>query len=107
MGATASQQQQQQHPCEEASLMMMMDESSSSSGSGGGTAVVLQLTPAQSCSLHGWTNPKRTLSWQDVARNPRITLKRCMEEGLTQQQLHELQPDLQQWIARKQVLFCC
>lgn len=45
----------------------------------GGTAV-LQLTPTQSCSLHGWANPKRTLAWEDLVRNPKITLKKCLDE---------------------------
>lgn len=42
--------------------------------------VILQLTPAQSCGLHGWTNPKRTLSWEDVARGRHITFGKCVEQ---------------------------
>lgn len=45
----------------------------------GGTAI-MQLTPTQSCSLHGWANPKRTLAWEDLVRNPRITLQKCIGE---------------------------
>lgn len=71
----------------------------------GGTAVLLPLTPTQSCSLHGWANPKRTLSWDDVARNHKITLRACVDQGIALQDLHEMQPDLSAWIARKRVSF--
>lgn len=57
---------------------------SSSAAAGGSSSssstTILHLTPTQSCSLHGWSNPKRTLSWDDVARNPRITLQKCLQE---------------------------
>ena len=49
----------------------------------GGTAI-LQLTPTQSCSLHGWANPKRTLAWEDLVQNPKITLRKCIDEVHTE-----------------------
>jgi hypothetical protein len=69
--------------------------------SGTGGTAILHLTPTQSCSLHGWANPKRTLAWEDVVRNPKITLRKCIDEGLTLQELHEMQPDLDSWISRR------
>jgi len=66
---------------------------------------IIQLTPVQSCNLHGWSNPKRTLSWTDVACNAKMTLAKCMEQGITAEQLHEMQPDVRLWIRHKQVSF--
>ena len=58
----------------------------------------IQLTPLQSCRLHGWLNPRRTLYWEDVCSSSHITLSRCLEIGLTPMQLKEMQPDVQMWI---------
>lgn len=94
------------------------------------STVILQLTPSQSCRVHGWTNPRRTLTWDDVVRNPGITVRKCVEEvpalkflscvldmqqclthsfflrkGIPVEDLHEMQPDIGEWIRKKQVSF--
>lgn len=66
----------------------------------------IHLTPRQSCSLHGWLQPKRTLHWDDVcSSDSQITLPRCLQCGLTPQQLKEMQPDVGMWIDFKGVSF--
>ena len=69
------------------------------------SAQIIQLSPVQSCNIHGWSNPKRTLSWSDVANNRRISFVLCIEQGISAEQLHEMQPDVNLWIRHKQVSF--
>ena len=61
------------------------------------------LTPHQSCALHGWLNPRRTLRWEDVCINPAITVQRCKEVGISGAELRSLQPDVRLWIEHKGV----
>jgi hypothetical protein len=71
---------------------------------------VLQLDPVQSCRIHGWMNPKRTLSWDDLCNggsggSKGLTLSRCLEEGLSAEDLRTLQPDVGMWVKHKGVSF--
>jgi hypothetical protein len=66
---------------------------------------VIYLTPVQSCNLHGWLNPRRMLTWDSIKSTPGITLGRCLQQGITANQLKDLQPDIKMWIKHKQVSF--
>lgn len=63
----------------------------------------IYLTPVQSCQIHGWTSPKRTLSWDDICKNPRLTVAKCMQHGICAGSLKLLQPDVKLWIRHKGV----
>jgi len=65
----------------------------------------IHLQPLQSVHLHGWLNPKRTLHWDDMCHNPRITLDKCLELGICNDDLRKLQPDVHLWIKHKKVSF--
>ena len=58
----------------------------------------LKLSPGQACYLHGWLNPKTTLSWPDVRSNPTMTLQNLLGAGLTLDDLHGLQPEVSEWV---------
>lgn len=80
-----------------------MAEASSSSAAA--LPSFVHLTPRQSCALHGWWTPKRTLHWDDVISNSTINLSKCLQCGLSPQQLKEVQPDVSMWIDFKGVSF--
>ncbi len=63
----------------------------------------IHLTPVQSCQIHGWLNPRRTLDWDSICSSPGITLKRCMQSGVSAASLKSLQPDVQMWVRHKNV----
>jgi hypothetical protein len=63
----------------------------------------IQLEPLQSCILHGWANPRRTLSWEDVCKNKGITIQKCMDAGLSLEDVRSLQPDPKMWVRHKGV----
>jgi len=63
----------------------------------------LLLTPLQSCTLHGWLNPRRSLHWDDVAKSKDMTLESLLSSGLTAIDLKMIQPDVLAWIKHKQV----
>lgn len=63
----------------------------------------IHLTPVQSCRLHGWLNPRRTLDWDNICSNRQITAKLCMQHGVPGSALRMLQPDVQMWIRHKGV----
>lgn len=65
----------------------------------------IQLTPMQSCALHGWTNPRRILTWDDLCKNPSLTIQKCLAHGVRIEDLHDMQPDIYMWIMHKQVSF--
>lgn len=69
------------------------------------TTAIIQLTPMQSCNLHGWTNPKRTLSWEDIKTSGSITLGKCLQQGISPDDLRSMQPDIKMWIKHKRVSF--
>lgn len=66
---------------------------------------VIQLTALQSCTLHGWYSPKRTMSWQDICLSSSITPKTLHNCGVSQTWLKLLQPDIHAWISEKNVSF--
>lgn len=71
-----------------------------------GQVRLLYLTNAQCTRIHGWFNPKRTLSWEDIVSKPSLTVRYLTEHGLvTDTQLHMLQPDVHEWIRFKGVSF--
>jgi hypothetical protein len=65
----------------------------------------VHLTPLQSCQLHGWTSPRRILTWEDLCKNPVLTIAKCVECGLSAETLRDLQPDVYMWIMHKGVSF--
>lgn len=58
----------------------------------------LKLTPGQSCYLHGWLNPKPHLSWPDIRNSPHLTLQNLLSAGLDLDDLHQLQPEVSEWV---------
>jgi hypothetical protein len=56
------------------------------------------LTAIQSCTIHGWLTPKRTLTWKDVCANKRITPSLCHQCKIDGDMLCMIQPSLQSWI---------
>jgi hypothetical protein len=67
----------------------------------------IQLDPIQSCRIHGWLNPKRTLSWDDLCSGScrGLTISRCLDEGVGIEDLRALQPDVAMWVRHKGVSF--
>lgn len=93
----------------------------------------IQLTPVQSVTIHGWSYPKRTLTWNDVCTCKWIDVKllagtgisqevscsppslfplqqterwhRCVMAAQTLQDMQTIQPDVHEWISRKGVSF--
>jgi hypothetical protein len=58
----------------------------------------LSLTPGQSVYLHGWWNPKPTLTWSDVLSDARLTMQFMLSAGLGMHMLYQLQPDVSRWL---------
>ena len=63
----------------------------------------IPLAPVQSCQIHGWLNPKRTLDWNDICSNSAITVRCCRRSGISGDTLKSLQPDVHMWIRHKGV----
>ena len=63
----------------------------------------LVLAPMQSCVLHGWLNPRRTLHWDDICKSSSMTVQKCLQSGISGADLKRLQPDVRLWIKHKQV----
>lgn len=79
----------------------------SSSSNDEAAAAAIFLTPSQSCTIHGWTNPKRTLTWKDIVSSSRnIQLDDCIRSGISVEDLHNLQPDVHKWIEAGKVSLC-
>lgn len=74
-----------------------------------GKPLLLKLTDWQSVCIHGWFNPKRTLTWDDIegstggGRN--ITAHIIIQSGVQQAQLKLLQPDVFKWVQAGKVDF--
>ena len=64
----------------------------------------LRLTPGQACFIHGWANPKRTLSWEDIASCEHMTLQHLLAGRVPIATLHQLQPDAGAWVRAKRVV---
>lgn len=97
----------------------------------GRTPGTIPLQPYQSITIHGWMNPKWTLTWNDVMQNDGITVRMLVTKAgitqvtccfcgflfgeptlthtytqtQTQQQLRRLQPDVTKWIKTKNLSF--
>jgi hypothetical protein len=64
------------------------------------------LTAAQSCGIHGWSNPKRILTWKDFSSSSStVTVELCIQSGVRPSDLHAMQPDIQKWIEFANVSF--
>ena len=63
----------------------------------------MEITPAQSLSVHGvWQQPRTTVAWEDL-RASELSWAQLRKIGFTAAQLHALQPDAGEWIARGKV----
>lgn len=63
----------------------------------------LPLNPTQSVSIHGWSCPKRILTWDDIAGNKGTTIHLLYSVGVGADELYALQPDIREWVQHKQV----
>ena len=62
-------------------------------------AMKIPLTPGQAVTIHGWMNPKETLSWMDVLANPMLSFKFLTHNTMIPKELlHKLQPDIKSWV---------
>jgi len=58
----------------------------------------IPLTPGQSVTIHGWSNPKETLSWTDILARPSLTFQFLVADArIPKELLHRLQPDIAAW----------
>lgn len=91
----------QQHESAEMQQFIFSQESKDQEDETEG-GIPLFLTATQSCLVHGWTHPQRTLTWKQVRQNKDLTFQECLKRGLQPCSLHDLQPNIQKWIdARK------
>ena len=81
-----------------------LEKNDDSSGSSDENSVPIFLTATQSCSIHGWTNPRRILSWKDISSRS-ISIDSCIRSGIAASDLHALQPSIQKWIECGSVSF--
>ena len=58
---------------------------------------MISLTPRQSTLIHGWLNPVRTLTWNDVKKK-KLTFDFLIEAKLRPSDLAMIQPDPIQWV---------
>lgn len=65
---------------------------------------VILLNPLQSIKIHGWWNPKRTLSWDDIVSDDSLDVVRLVEE-VGEDSLKVIQPDIYEWINKKYVSY--
>ena len=64
----------------------------------------IPLTAGQSVTIHGWMNPKPTLSWGDVLANERLSFTFLNAQvNIPSVLLHRLQPDIGAWVSAKRV----
>ncbi len=64
----------------------------------------IPLTAGQAVTIHGWLQPKETLSWMDVLSNPLLTFSFLhIQTGIPKELLHRLQPDITAWVAEGRV----
>ena len=61
----------------------------------------MQVTPAQSIKIFGWwQQPRRMASWENLKALQFSWRRLRTELGFTAEQLHSIQPDKREWIAR-------
>jgi len=59
----------------------------------------IPLTPGQAVTIHGWLQPKLTLSWTDVLSNANLTMEHLHKTAnIPKELLHRMQPDITAWI---------
>ena len=64
----------------------------------------IPLTPGQAVTIHGWINPKETLSWMDILANPDLSIKfLTTTTKIPKELLHRLQPDITAWVRAERV----
>ena len=57
------------------------------------------LSPGQAVTIHGWMNPKETLTWNDVIGNERLSIRFLIGTAkIPKELLHKVQPDLVAWL---------
>ena len=62
------------------------------------------LTAGQAVTIHGWMNPKETLSWVDILRNPSLNFRYLNSSiGVSKELLHRIQPDIAAWVSAGRV----
>jgi hypothetical protein len=65
----------------------------------------IELTSSQAISIHGWLHPTRILCWNNIRSNANITLSKLLSVGVSDRDLHYIQPNVSEWIAQKGVDF--
>jgi len=64
----------------------------------------IPLTAGQAVTIHGWLQPKETLSWTDVLTDPALTFSFLhTHTKIPKELLHRLQPDIAAWAAAGRV----
>jgi hypothetical protein len=68
------------------------------------SAMRIKLTSGQSVTIHGWMNPRDTLSWGDVLGDEGLTFSFLHDyTHISPVLLHRLQPDIGAWVSAKRV----
>jgi hypothetical protein len=62
---------------------------------------IVDLTPAQSIKIYGWSKPLRILNWKVVSDRDDLTFKTLHGVGMSEKQLKTMQPDKFKWIREK------
>lgn len=63
----------------------------------------MEITASQSVQVHGfWQQPRTTLAWEDI-RISEHSWRQLRNMGFTAAELHALQPNAEDWIARGKV----
>lgn len=59
----------------------------------------IPLTAGQAVTIHGWINPKETLSWVDVLANQELSFSFLnTHTRIPRELLHRMQPDIAAWV---------
>ena len=69
-------------------------------GMGGKVQMRIPLTAGQAVTIHGWMNPKETLTWTDVLNNEALTFGFLHGSArIAKELLHRMQPDITAWVS--------
>ena len=64
----------------------------------------IPLTAGQAVTVHGWLNPKETLTWTDVCGNEALTFRLLNKKAkISKELLHRMQPDITAWVVQGRV----
>ena len=63
----------------------------------------IKLNTSQMANLYPLMSAKKTLTWKDVMQNDKITFRKCVEQKIEIVKLHNLQPEIEEWIKYKKV----